>query len=340
MEAYTPEEGLFPVEVESIGPELRAADAERGLIDFSVGPFRYYLQYMDKNTQNLEEYEQTDWARKHRKEAALKPLPKKRAARRSDLSTLIAEGWQPIFLMPGHTEEEVTAQMLDDYEILALSDIYDTEAAGTDTKRYAVTVIYEPVEVGMTLPNALPLLVRAKRADAEPLVTDQLGCELDASLKLIEEELGEKELTEYCKETHYWCTTFNGRYDVWQMPLPERNSVLSEYGALLFNNLGKNPYFSRISRHMMPRHWRICRWPTTASRLWPMAIQTSRRQRALKASPPAPLQRARGVESPITCKARRWTTAIVASSSRTVVRFSSDKSIWETKENILNPPSK
>jgi hypothetical protein len=211
-----------------------------------VPPFRYYLQYMDKNTQNLEEYEQTDWARKHRKEAALKPLPKKRAARRSDLSTLIAEGWKPIFLEPKDMPE-VTAKMLDDYEILALSDIYDTEAAGTDTKRYAVTVIYEPVEEGTTLPYALPLLVRAKRADAEPLVTDQMAIEIDEALKRVEEEVGEEELMDYYDQIHYWCSTFNGFYDVWQMPMPERNSVLSEYGALLFNNTGKNPYFSRIA---------------------------------------------------------------------------------------------
>ena len=211
-----------------------------------VPPFRYYLQYMDKNTQNLEEYEQTDWARKHRKEAALKPLPKKRAARRSDLSTLIAEGWKPIFLEPKDMPE-VTAKMLDDYEILALSDICDTEAADTDTKRYAVTVIYEPVEEGTTLPCALPLLVRAKHADAEPLVTDQMGIEIDEALKRVEEEVGEEELMDYYRETHYWCSTFNGFYDVWQMPVPERNSVLSEYGALLYNNTGKNPYFSRIA---------------------------------------------------------------------------------------------
>jgi hypothetical protein len=74
-----------------------------------------------------------------------------------------------------------------------------------------------------------------------------MGIEIDEALKRVEEEVGEEELMDYYRETHYWCSTFNGRYDVWQMPMPERNSVLSEYGALLFNNLGKNPYFSRIA---------------------------------------------------------------------------------------------
>jgi hypothetical protein len=211
-----------------------------------VTPFRYYLQYMDKNTKALEEYEQTDWARKQRKGAVQKSLPMKRATRRSDLSTLIAEGWKPIFLEPKDMPE-VTAKMLDDFEILALSDIYDTEAAGTDTKRYAVTVIYEPVEEGTTLPYALPLLVRAKHANAEPLVTDQMGIEIEAALKRVEEEVGMEELMDFYDEMHYCCNTFNGRYDVWQMPVPERNSELSEYGALLFNNTGKTPYFSRIA---------------------------------------------------------------------------------------------
>ena len=216
-------------------------DGEQG-----VTPFRYYLQYVDKATGNFLKYEQTDWARKQRNSGGSQQAQRRRAEESVSFSELISEGWQPIFLEPKDMPE-ITAKMLDDYEILALSDIYDTEAAGTDTKRYAVTVIYEPVEEGMTLPYALPLLVRAKRADAEPLVTDQMAIEIDAALKRVEEEVGEDELMDYYDQIHYWCSTFNGLYDVWQMPVPERNSVLSEYGALLYNNTGKNPYFSRIA---------------------------------------------------------------------------------------------
>ena len=213
------------------------SDGQNGL-----QPFRYYLQYIDKATKNLEQYEQTDWARKERKQQAQQSLPQKRAARRSDFSTLTAEGWQPIVME--YDEVEVTSAMLDDYEILVLSDIYDTDA---EDGRYAVTAIYEPVEADMTLPVAVPLLVRAKRADAEPLVTDELACEIDTRLKWVEENVGEEAMMEIFAEIHYSCSTFKGRYDVWQIPLPERNNVLSEYGALLFNNTGKNPYFSRIA---------------------------------------------------------------------------------------------
>jgi hypothetical protein len=221
--------------------EFVLSDGTQGAI-----PFRFYLQYFDKATGNLLKYEQTDWARKKRNGGGSQQAQRRRVAESASFSELISEGWQPIFLDP-KIMPEVTAKMLDDYEILALSDIYDTEAAGTDTKRYAVTVIYEPVEEGTTLPCALPLLVRAKRADAEPLVTDQMGIEIDEALKRVEEEVGVDELLDYYDQIHYWCSTFHGYYDVWQMPMPERNSVLSEYGALLFNNLGKNPYFSRIA---------------------------------------------------------------------------------------------
>ncbi|MBP3849975.1 MAG: InlB B-repeat-containing protein, partial [Prevotella sp.] len=213
------------------------SDGQNGL-----KPFRYYLQYVDQATKNLEQYEQTDWARKERKQQAQQSLPQRRAARRSDFSTLTAEGWQPIVME--YDEVEVTSAMLDDYEILVLSDIYDTDA---EDGRYAVTAIYEPVEADMTLPVAVPLLVRAKRADAEPLVTDELASEIDTRLKWVEENVGEEAMMEIFAEIHYSCSTFKGRYDVWQIPLPERNNVLSEAGALIFNDTGKNPYFSRIA---------------------------------------------------------------------------------------------
>ena len=222
--------------------DFTLSDGEKG-----VTPFRYYLQYVDKATGNLEQYEQTDWARKQRKKgngASQLALSKCRAAQRAALSDMTAQGWQAIFLEP-RSMPEVTAQMLDDYEILALSDLYETKAsADADGQRYAVTVIYEPVEAGMTLPNALPLLVRAKRADAEPLVTEQLGSEIAEALKRVEEEIGEEELMEYYEQIHYWCSTFHGRYDVWQFAMPENDNLLNEYGALVFTKTGSGQYFS------------------------------------------------------------------------------------------------
>ena len=224
--------------------DFTLSDGEKG-----VTPFRYYLQYVDKATGNLEEYGQTDWARKQRKKdsgASQLALNKCRAAQRAALSEMTAQGWQAIFLEP-RSMPEVTTQMLDDYEILALSDLYETKAsADADGQRYAVTVIYEPVEAGMTLPNALPLLVRAKRADVEPLVTEQLGSEITEALKRVEEEVGEEELMEYYEQIHYWCSTFNGRYDVWQLAMPESDSVLNEYGAFVFADKGNDQYFYRV----------------------------------------------------------------------------------------------
>ncbi len=210
--------------------DFTLSDGTKGVL-----PFRYYLQYADKATGNLEQYEQTDWARKQRKgDGAVE----RRASLRASFSTLMAQGWQPIFLDPMGSQV-VTAQMLDDYEILYLSDIYDEE---TDDQRYSVAVIYEPAEEGMELPYALPLLVKAKRADVEPLVTEQRARELDAILTEIAEQMGEEEEKSVFDELHYWCSTFAGRYDVWQIPLLESDNHLGEYGALVFDETNQNFY--------------------------------------------------------------------------------------------------
>ena len=153
----------------------------------------------------------------------------------------MAQGWQPIFLDPMGSQV-VTAQMLDDYEILYLSDIYDEE---TDDQRYSVAVIYEPAEEGMELPYALPLLVKAKRADVEPLVTRQMGIELNDMLQRAIEGEVEKDCAieeSFFEDFHYWCSTFAGRYDVWQIPLLESDNHLGEYGALVFDETNQNFY--------------------------------------------------------------------------------------------------
>ena len=222
--------------------------------DFVIGdgeqrviPFRYYLQYLDKATNNFLKYEQTDWARKQRNSGGSQQAPQRRTEESASFSTLLAQGWQPIILDLNVTPT-VTAQMLDDYEILCLSDIYEQKA---DNQRYDVTVIYEPVEEGMTLPYAAPLLVRAKRADVEPLVTEEMGAELIAimeeALAEMDEEEAEKASESLFESCHYWCSTFAGRYDVWQMLLPESDNVLNEYGALVFGNTAADYHFYRVA---------------------------------------------------------------------------------------------
>ena len=211
-----------------------------------VTPFRYYLQYLDKATNNLLKYEQTDWARKQRNSGGSQQAPQRRTEESASFSTLLAQGWQPIILDLTITPT-ITAQMLDDYEILCLSDIYEQKA---DNQRYDVTVIYEPVEEDMTLPYAAPLLVRAKRADVEPLVTEEMGAELIAimeeALAEMDEEEREKASESLFESCHYWCSTFAARYDVWQMLLPESDNLLNEYGALVFGNTAGDYHFYRV----------------------------------------------------------------------------------------------
>ena len=220
--------------------DFTLSDGKKGVL-----PFRYYLQYVDKATGNLEQYEQTDWARKQRKSGG---AVERRTLLRASFSTLMAQGWQPIFLDPSGSQV-VTAQMLDDYEILYLSDIYDQESL-LFSGQYEVAVIYEPAEEGMELPYLLPLLVKAKRADVEPLVTEQMAIELNTMLeKTIEGEVVKDGALEedMFEELHYWCSTFAGRYDVWQMLLPENDILLNEYGALAFTDNGTERYFDRVA---------------------------------------------------------------------------------------------
>jgi hypothetical protein len=214
----------------------------------NLQPFRYYLQYIDKATGHLEQYEQTDWARQEARRkssgSTQQPIARREEARRASLAEMTAQGWQAVF--PYEKEMEITENLLDKYEILALYDLYDQKATADDSQnRMAVTAVYVPVEAGMTLPWAAPLLVRAKDAHTAPLVTEEMGRELDSALKWIAEQ-DEDELQEIYGEMHYWCSTFNGRYDVWQMPMPENDSVLNHFGAFVFADKAGDPYFWRI----------------------------------------------------------------------------------------------
>lgn len=219
--------------------------------DKSLQPFRYYLQFTDMRG-NPEQYERTDWARHQKKRNDASQGGAQQAPRRASLSELQAEGWKPIFLST-NKEQVITQEMLDDYEMLALYDVYDAEASDAENEgRYAVTVFYEPLEVGMTLEPALPLLVRAKHADAEPLVTEETGRLIDSVLREIGEaiEAGDEHGIENYEEVlgpHYGCATFTGRYDIWQMPMPEDDNTLNELGALTFADGGDKQYFHRVA---------------------------------------------------------------------------------------------
>lgn len=219
--------------------------------DKSLQPFRYYLQFTDMRG-NPEQYERTDWARHQKKRNEASQGGAQQASRRASLSELQAEGWKPIYLST-NKEQVITQEMLDDYEMLALYDVYDAEASDAENEgRYAVTVFYEPLEVGMTLEPALPLLVRAKHADAEPLVTEETGRLIDSVLREIGEaiEAGDEHGIENYEEVlgpHYGCATFTGRYDIWQMPMPEDDNTLNELGALTFADGGDKQYFHRVA---------------------------------------------------------------------------------------------
>ena len=207
-------------------------------------PFRYYLQYTTKGTGNIVKYEDTDWGRSQATAAdsTSQANAKRLVVRRAPLSTLTAEGWQAIVLNPRRSQE-VTAEMLEDYDILCLWDLYDQKA---DNNQCAVSVIYVPVPGDIELPYLVPLLVRAKHADAKPLVTEQTARDIDALWAEAVEQVGEEEMESMFDEFHYWCSTFGGRYDVWPFSMPEKDSVLNEYGALAFANKGDGNYFSRV----------------------------------------------------------------------------------------------
>ena len=207
-------------------------------------PFRYYLQYIEKSTGKIEKFEETDWGRSQAEAAdsTSQANAKRLVARRAPLSTLTAEGWQAIVLNP-HSSQKVTVEMLEDYDILALWDLYDQKAANN---QYAVSIIYVPVPADFELPLLAPLLVRAKHADAKPLVTEQTARDVDAMFAEAIAQVGEEEVGSLFEEFHYWCSTFNGRYDIWPFSMPEKDSLLNEYGALAFAENASDKYFYRV----------------------------------------------------------------------------------------------
>lgn len=201
----------------------------------TIQPNRFYLQFYNTHSKKTIKYGQTQWA----KMANAKPATQAKAPRR--ISEAVSDGWQPVFLDP-REPQSITERMLDYYDIAYLVDINgEVLAENTDTPLNAVSLVYLLADGYMELPPALPLLVRAKRSDAKPLVDEQTGAELEELLEQMMTE--EEDISENYDDDeddfdipHYWCASFDDRLDIWQLPAPERYADLAEYGCMLFND--------------------------------------------------------------------------------------------------------
>ena len=200
-----------------------------------IQPNRFYLQFYNSYSKKTIKYGQTQWAKMDN----AKPATHASAPRR--LSAAVSDGWQPVFLDP-REPQSITERLLDYYDIAYLVDINgEVLAENTDTPLNAVSLVYLLADGYMELPPALPLLVRAKRSDATPLVDEKTGAELE---ELLEQAMMEEEdiSEDYDDDEddfdipHYWCASFDDRLDIWQLPAPERYADLAEYGCMLFND--------------------------------------------------------------------------------------------------------
>lgn len=198
----------------------------------SVGiqPNRFYVQFYKKN-HSFVEYAQTGWANSENASASInRAAPQRFAAAMTD-------GWQPIFLDP-REPQSITARMLDYYEVAYLTDVKaEVFDENTDSPLAAVSLVYQMVNDRMELPTALPLLVRAKRGDAEPLVNELMGEEIDE--QFLESLLSEDENADAEVDfdmPHYWVASFGNRLDIWHLPLPELYADLADVGCMLFDD--------------------------------------------------------------------------------------------------------
>ena len=203
----------------------------------SILPNRFFLQFYNSTSHQFVKYAQTQWAKMETATSSA------RAAAPRRLGEAMADGWQPIFLDP-RQPQSITARMLDYYDVAYLADIrgevLDEEG---EAPLSVVSLVYMMADSRMDLPAALPLLVRAKRSDAEPLVDEKTGAELEELLlqMMEEEETGEGEDTDDDNSSvldipHYWCASFDNRLDIWPLPAPVRYADLRELGCMVFND--------------------------------------------------------------------------------------------------------
>ena len=202
----------------------------------SIQPNRFYLQFYNVTSKKNVKYSQTQWAKMEN----ATPSTQAKAPRR--LAAAVADGWQPIFLDP-RQPQSITARMLDYYDVAYLADIRGEVLDEEDeTPLSVVSLVYMMADDRMDLPAALPLLVRAKRSDAEPLVDEQTGAELEELLMQMMEEDDDEDYDFDDDDSldfdipHYWCASFDNRLDIWQLPAPERYADLYEYGCMMFND--------------------------------------------------------------------------------------------------------
>ena len=200
-----------------------------------IQPNRFYLQFYSTASKKYVRYAETQWAKNENATPATSAAPRR-------LADVMADGWQPIFLDP-RQPQSITARMLDYYDVAYLTDIRgEVVGEDDDSPLSAVSLIYMIADSRMDLPSALPLLVRAKRSDAEPLVDAQTGAELEELLMqmMMEEEETNEDYDEDDSPDldmpHYWCASFDNRLDIWHLPAPERYADLAEYGCMMFND--------------------------------------------------------------------------------------------------------
>ena len=200
----------------------------------AIQPFRFYVQFYNEGEGGFVTYGATRWAR----DDAASPANRTPAAARR-MASAMADGWQPVFLDP-RQPQSVTTAMLDDYEVAYLTDI-DTDVLDPDADAplSAVSLVYRKAGSDMELPKALPLLVRARRADAAPLVTEQMGEEIEALLLLSllydDDDNTDPELADFSMP-HYWCASFGNRLDIWPLPSPELYADMADTDCLMFDD--------------------------------------------------------------------------------------------------------
>ena len=203
-----------------------------------IKPFRFYLQFYDKVEKKYVTYAETGWATGG---ASTSQSP---GAAPRRLASAMADGWQPIFLDP-RQPQSVTARMLDYYEVACLADAR-SESVGEegDEPLSVVTLVYRMVDSRTELPAALPLLVRAKRSDAEPLVDEKTGAEIEALIlqSWMDDDDDDDDADDF-EMPHYWCAAFGERLDVWPLPSPAKYADLAEYGCMMFNDSYYNQSF-------------------------------------------------------------------------------------------------
>ena len=199
----------------------------------AIQPFRFYLQFYNNSFKTFVKYGQTRWGRKSSSKSS---APQRR------LASVMADGWQPVILDP-RQPQSVTARMLDYYDVAYLTDIdSDVVDEDEDSPLSVVSLVYQKVESRMELPSAIPLLVRTKRADAEPLVNAQMGAEIDTlyTLSLIQMLLEDEgyDVSDFpvFNMPHYWCASFGNRLDVWPLPSSEKYGDLADWGCMLFDD--------------------------------------------------------------------------------------------------------